>query len=167
MKRMTPSSHRFVLSAWIRTSHWRTMGISSTMSLIPVSDVTSVSSCSRYLPAARSLVPFRRIPRSLCHAPDGLCSRCLAIDQHSTRAGSCAPSRRGLRNSVVRSRRFPRGAEVDCNLTKYGYYHDGQTYQGTAMTYDPLHDLAARYNANQWRIRNILCQSPKRRGVGR
>jgi len=41
---------------------------------------------------------------------------------------------------------------VDRNLAKYGYYHDGETYQGTAMTYEQLNDLAARYNANHQRF---------------
>lgn len=35
---------------------------------------------------------------------------------------------------------------VDRNLTKFGYYHNGETYRGTGMTYAELHDLATTYN---------------------
>jgi hypothetical protein len=35
---------------------------------------------------------------------------------------------------------------VDRELTKFGYYHNGEAYRGTAMTYAELHDLAKTYN---------------------
>lgn len=35
---------------------------------------------------------------------------------------------------------------VDRSLTKFGYYHTGDAYHGTAMTYTELHELAKTYN---------------------
>ena len=41
---------------------------------------------------------------------------------------------------------------VDPNLTKFGYYHNGDTYRGTAMTYVELHELAKTYNEGHSRF---------------
>jgi len=35
---------------------------------------------------------------------------------------------------------------VDRELTKFGYYHNGEAYRGVGMTYAELHDLAKTYN---------------------